>query len=86
MFLVGEIMNNKLEPLCKPCAECDGSGWQSVSYLDKSLVDYLPCEFCGGDQCFTKDKNGINEIYEGKCNEHCGHNRESIRENWKNSS
>jgi hypothetical protein len=66
-----------LERICEPCPECTGAGYQSIS--EESKITYVPCDFCNGDQCFYT-KTG--EPFYEKCDESCGHNRESLKENW----
>jgi hypothetical protein len=67
---------------CVPCEVCEGSGLFSISDIDGKDVTYVPCEICLGYQCFLADKNTLIEIYCDSCDEHCGHNRESLKENW----
>jgi len=71
----------KLEKKCEPCPECDGSGLLGIVDISTEKTDYFPCEFCGGYQCFIPNSIGY-EIYTGKCDESCGHNRESLKKNW----
>ena len=68
-----------LEKKCMPCDLCEGSGYFSID--DEEGTHYVPCEHCLGYQCF-EIRDGILSIYYGECDEHCGHNRESLKENW----
>ena len=63
---------------CYQCPECSGSGLVSVE--DREGVEYLPCDYCDGMQCFKEPK----DYFEGERDESCGFNRERLKEDWPN--
>ena len=74
------MSTDNLEKKCMPCDLCEGSGLFSID--DDKGTHYIPCERCGGYQCFEIKDGILDSIYYGECDEHCGHNRDSLKENW----
>lgn len=69
----------KLEERCYPCPECSGSGLEFIDDLETE-PKYVACDYCGGYQCWDAKTDNI---YEGKCDESCGHNRERLKRDWQ---
>ena len=71
------MADEKLEKKCYQCPECSGSGLEGVE--DSEGLEYLPCSYCFGNQCFDI-KTG--DFFFGKCDANCGYNRERLKADW----
>ncbi len=70
------------EGKCFPCENCkDVKGLSRVERLRDSVEKRSKslCSLCNGKGCFTIDRIFGTLYYNGRCDGHCGYNRESLR-------
>ncbi|MBD3304705.1 hypothetical protein GF343_06210 [Candidatus Woesearchaeota archaeon] len=75
-------MDEGIGKKCYQCPECSGSGLNAaveIAIDGKEDIEYLPCEYCSGMQCYQVKND---DFHEGECDRSCGFHRETLKKDW----